>query len=182
MTLQDSSKLSLMLEDTENWLYEEGEDQPKQVYVDKLAELKDSSKLSLMLEDTENWLYEEGEDQPKQVYVDKLAELKKYGQPIQDRHMEHEERPKVFDELGKKIQTFMKAVEAYKRKDERYDHVEAAEMVKVEKCVGETMVWMNNKMNAQSKLSAAQDPAVKVSEILVKTQMPLSRAMGQHKL
>lgn len=29
-----------MLEDTENWLYEEGEDQPKQVYVDKLEELK----------------------------------------------------------------------------------------------------------------------------------------------
>ena len=29
-----------MLEDTENWLYEEGEDQPKQIYVDKLDELK----------------------------------------------------------------------------------------------------------------------------------------------
>ena len=33
----------LMLEDTENWLYEEGEDQNKQVYVDKLAELKVST-------------------------------------------------------------------------------------------------------------------------------------------
>ncbi|XP_051536541.1 heat shock 70 kDa protein 4-like isoform X2 [Myxocyprinus asiaticus] len=31
---------SIKLEDTENWLYEEGEDQQKQVYVDKLAELK----------------------------------------------------------------------------------------------------------------------------------------------
>lgn len=30
----------MKLEDTENWLYEDGEDQPKQVYVDKLAELK----------------------------------------------------------------------------------------------------------------------------------------------
>lgn len=29
-----------MLEDTENWLYEDGEDQPKQVYMDKLQELK----------------------------------------------------------------------------------------------------------------------------------------------
>jgi hypothetical protein len=34
------NKLSAMLEDTENWLYEEGEDQPKQVYVDRLQELK----------------------------------------------------------------------------------------------------------------------------------------------
>lgn len=33
-------KLCAILEDTENWLYEEGEDQPKQVYVDKLQELK----------------------------------------------------------------------------------------------------------------------------------------------
>lgn len=32
--------MSLKLEDTENWLYEEGEDQPKQVYIDKLGELK----------------------------------------------------------------------------------------------------------------------------------------------
>ena len=29
-----------MLEDTENWLYEDGEDQPKQVYEEKLAALK----------------------------------------------------------------------------------------------------------------------------------------------
>ena len=32
-----------LLEDTENWLYEEGEDQNKQVYIDKLAELKVST-------------------------------------------------------------------------------------------------------------------------------------------
>lgn len=36
----DRDKLSLQLEDTENWLYEEGEDCKKQVYLDKLAELK----------------------------------------------------------------------------------------------------------------------------------------------
>lgn len=29
-----------MLEDTENWLYEDGEDQPKHVYVEKLQEMK----------------------------------------------------------------------------------------------------------------------------------------------
>lgn len=37
---QDRDAFSLKLEDTENWLYEEGEDQQKQVYIDKLAELK----------------------------------------------------------------------------------------------------------------------------------------------
>ena len=38
--LQDRSSFMLKLEDTENWLYEDGEDCQKQVYVDKLAELK----------------------------------------------------------------------------------------------------------------------------------------------
>lgn len=38
--VQDRDALSLKLEDTEIWLYEDGEDQPKQVYIDKLAELK----------------------------------------------------------------------------------------------------------------------------------------------
>uniref|UniRef100_A0A669CXN7 Heat shock protein 4a n=1 Tax=Oreochromis niloticus TaxID=8128 RepID=A0A669CXN7_ORENI len=37
----DRDLFSLKLEDTENWLYEDGEDQQKQVYIDKLAELKD---------------------------------------------------------------------------------------------------------------------------------------------
>uniref|UniRef100_A0A8C5TM88 Heat shock 70 kDa protein 4L n=1 Tax=Malurus cyaneus samueli TaxID=2593467 RepID=A0A8C5TM88_9PASS len=126
--------------------------------------------LTLMLEDTENWLYEDGEDQPKQVYMDKLQELKKFGQPIQERCMEHEERPKVLNELGKKIQLLMKAVEAYKNKDEKYDHLDPAEMEKVEKFINEAMNWLNSKMNAQNKLSLTQDPVVKVAEILAKSK------------
>lgn len=38
--MQDRDAFSIKLEDTENWLYEDGEDQQKQVYIDKLAELK----------------------------------------------------------------------------------------------------------------------------------------------
>ena len=38
--IQDRDAFSLKLEDTEIWLYEDGEDQLKQVYIDKLAELK----------------------------------------------------------------------------------------------------------------------------------------------
>lgn len=38
--IQERDGLSLKLEDTENWLYEDGEDQPKQVYIDRLSELK----------------------------------------------------------------------------------------------------------------------------------------------
>lgn len=38
------------------------------------------------------------------------------GQPIQDRHREHEDRPRAFEELGKKLQIYMKILEAFKQK------------------------------------------------------------------
>uniref|UniRef100_A0A8C1J1C3 Heat shock protein 4a n=1 Tax=Cyprinus carpio TaxID=7962 RepID=A0A8C1J1C3_CYPCA len=130
----------------------------------------DRDSFSLKLEDTENWLYEEGEDQQKQVYIDKLVELKKLGEPIQNRYTEAEERPKAFDELGRQIQQYRKVFEAYKAKDELYDHLDELEMMKVEKQVNETMTWMNNKMNLQSKQSLSQDPVVKAQEIQAKTK------------
>ncbi|XP_072119053.1 heat shock protein 105 kDa isoform X1 [Mobula birostris] len=37
---KDQENISLLLSETENWLYEDGEDQVKQVYIDKLLELK----------------------------------------------------------------------------------------------------------------------------------------------
>ncbi|XP_059375357.1 heat shock 70 kDa protein 4L-like isoform X2 [Carassius carassius] len=130
----------------------------------------ESNRLTIMLEDTENWLYEEGEDQEKEIYQEKLFELKKFGEPIEERYREHEGRPRAFEELGKKIQLFMKAVDVYKQKDERYQHLSTEEMSVVEKSVCEALGWMNTKMNAQSKLTVAQDPAVKVADIIQKIQ------------
>ncbi|XP_077587069.1 heat shock 70 kDa protein 4L [Stigmatopora nigra] len=131
---------------------------------------EDSNRLTLLLEDTENWLYEEGEDQTKNVYVEKLDALKNLGQPIQERHREHEDRPKAFEELGKRLQYYMKFVDAYKQKDERYLHVAVEDVNTVEKCLNDSMVWMNGKINVQSKLAVTQDPAVKVADIVAKIQ------------
>uniref|UniRef100_A0A673MZL2 Heat shock 70 kDa protein 4-like n=1 Tax=Sinocyclocheilus rhinocerous TaxID=307959 RepID=A0A673MZL2_9TELE len=126
--------------------------------------------LSLKLDDTEVWLYEDGEDQPKQVYIDKLVELKRLGQPIQERYTEFEERPKAFDELGRLLQQYMKIVEAYKTKEEQYDHLDEAEVQKVDRMVNDVMIWMNSKMNQQSKQSLAVEPVVKTMEIQAKAQ------------
>nr|XP_061792694.1 heat shock 70 kDa protein 4-like isoform X2 [Nerophis lumbriciformis] len=122
------------------------------------------------LSDTENWLYDEGEDQPKQIYIDRLADLKKLGQPIEERYTEAEERPKAFDELGKQIQQYMKFVEACKMKEEQYDHIDEADVTKVDKLATEVMMWMNSAMNQQSKQSLTMDPSVKVKEIQAKTK------------
>ncbi|XP_022607632.1 heat shock 70 kDa protein 4 [Seriola dumerili] len=138
--------------------------------LEKFVSESDRDALSLKLEDTENWLYEDGEDQPKQVYIDKLAELKKLGQPIQERYTEAEERPKAFEELGKQIQQYMKFVEAYKMKEEQYDHLDEADVTKVDKLTNDAMIWMNSAMNQQSKQSLTLDPSFKVKDIQAKTR------------
>jgi len=38
------------------------------------------------------------------------------GQPIQERHRENEDRPRAFEELGKKLQLYMKFVDSYRQK------------------------------------------------------------------
>uniref|UniRef100_A0ABI7ZUK3 Heat shock 70 kDa protein 4 n=1 Tax=Felis catus TaxID=9685 RepID=A0ABI7ZUK3_FELCA len=101
---------------------------------EKFVSEADRNSFTLKLEDTENWLYEDGEDQPKQVYVDKLAELK----------------------------------------EDQYDHLDAADMMKVEKSTNEAMEWMNNKLNLQNKQSLTVDPVVKAREIEAKTKELMS--------
>ncbi|KAM9782002.1 heat shock 70 kDa protein 4a [Syngnathus typhle] len=123
---------------------------------------------SLKLDDTETWLYEDGEDEKKQVYIDKLEELKKIGQPIVERAMEAEERPRSFEELGRQIQLYMKIINAYKAKDEQYAHLDELEVTRLEKQVNDAMAWMNNKMNLQNKQDLTLNPVVKVSEIQAK--------------
>ncbi|XP_058544197.1 heat shock protein 105 kDa isoform X2 [Neofelis nebulosa] len=121
-----------------------------------------------LLTETENWLYEEGEDQAKQAYVDKLEELMKIGTPVKVRFQEAEERPKMFEELGQRLQHYAKIAADFRSNAEKYNHIDESEMKKVEKSVNEVMEWMNNLMNAQAKKSLDQDPVVRAQEIKAK--------------
>uniref|UniRef100_A0A673J150 Heat shock 105/110 protein 1 n=1 Tax=Sinocyclocheilus rhinocerous TaxID=307959 RepID=A0A673J150_9TELE len=69
---------------------------------------------SELLNGTENWLYEEGADQDKQTYINKLEEIHKLGKPLQNRYQESIRRPKMFEELSAKIQSYMTIMEEYK--------------------------------------------------------------------
>ncbi|CAH3018025.1 unnamed protein product [Porites evermanni] len=123
------------------------------------------TKFEQTLEETENWLYEDGEDQSKKVYQDKLDELKKVGDPVVTRYQESFTRPTAFEEMGKSLQQIRKVLELCAQKDEKYDHIEAEEIKKVEKAVAEKEQWLTKKWNAQSKLADHQDPAVLTSFI-----------------
>uniref|UniRef100_A0A7N8WLB4 Heat shock protein 4a n=1 Tax=Mastacembelus armatus TaxID=205130 RepID=A0A7N8WLB4_9TELE len=141
--------------------------------LEKFVNEADRDAFSLKLEDTENWLYEDGEDQQKQVYIDKLAELKKIGQPIYERYIESEERPKAFEDLGRQLQMYMKIIEAYKlgrTQNKTYAHLDELEVTRVDKHVNDTMVWMNSKMNQQNSQNLTMEPVVKVEEIKAKTK------------
>lgn len=141
--------------------------------------------------------------------------MQKLGQPIQERYLEAEERPKAFDEMGKQIQQYMKFVEAFKMnvrlrnfkrrsrvcffsttlnkiswylkrtapnslfdtfhsfyfQEEQYNHLDEADVSKVDKLTSDAMIWMNSTMNQQSKQSLTLDPAVKVKDIRAKTRV-----------
>ncbi|XP_025964663.1 heat shock protein 105 kDa isoform X2 [Dromaius novaehollandiae] len=131
---------------------------------------KDLQGFSALLTETEGWLYEEGEDEAKQVYVDKLEDLKKLGTPIEMRYQEAEERPRLLGELGHRLQYYATIAGEFRNKDEKYIHIDEMEMMKVEKCVGEVVEWMNNAVSAQAKRSLDQDPAVHSCEIKAKLQ------------
>ncbi|XP_066955456.1 heat shock 70 kDa protein 4 isoform X2 [Macrobrachium rosenbergii] len=106
----------------------------------------DREKLSLLLEDTENWLYEDGEDCQKQVYVDKLAELKKHGEPIKDRQRERSELPQAFDALLISIQLSRKVSEQFREGNEKFAHLDSAQIEKVEKAIAEKQEWVDKNM------------------------------------
>uniref|UniRef100_A0AAY4EMG7 Heat shock protein 4b n=1 Tax=Denticeps clupeoides TaxID=299321 RepID=A0AAY4EMG7_9TELE len=130
MIMQD--KLEKERNDAKNFVEEYVYDMRDKLHgtLEKFVSEEDSASFSLKLEDTENWLYEDGEDQQKQVYIDKLAELK----------------------------------------DELYEHLDEADISKVDKIASEAMIWMNSKMNQQSKQNLAVEPVVKVHEIQARTK------------
>lgn len=64
-----------------------------------------------------------------------------------------------------------KKCQMYFFQDERFMHLSAEEISTVETCVNQIMGWMNNMMNAQSKLAITQEPIVKVADIIAKMQV-----------
>jgi len=125
----------------------------------------DARNLTAQLERVEQWLYEEGDDQPKQVYTDKLQDFKKWGDPIVERYLEAQERPLAYEEFGRSLQMARKAFEMYSNKDEKYDHIEPADMEKVRKAIEEKQAWYEHNINAQNRRPLTDPPVVFVQQI-----------------
>jgi len=125
---------------------------------------EDRNSFTLELEDAENWLYEEGEYAEKATYSEKLATLKKKGEAVKKRRQEFEDRPQAINQLGQCLQLAQKAVDAFKGGDEKYSHLDQAEVEKVQKAISEKQDWFNRMCGDLQKLAKTSDPPVLASQ------------------
>jgi len=125
---------------------------------------EDRNTFTLQLEDMENWLYEDGEYAEKNVYQNKLGDLKTKGEAVKRRRREWEDRPPAMNQFGQCLQLAQKAVDSYKAGDEKFNHLDAAEVDKVMKAIGEKSEWYNRMAGEISKLTKTMDPPVLASQ------------------
>merc|ERR1712002_1007176 len=127
---------------------------------------EDRNKYSLELEDAENWLYEDGEFADKPEYKKKLSELQVKGEAVKRRRYEWDVRPDAINQFGQCLQLAQKVVDQFKSGEEKYNHLDAADVDKVQKSILEKQDWMG-KMHAEvSKLAKTSDPPVSASQFL----------------
>lgn len=113
----EREQLISKLQEVEDWLYEDGEDETKGVYVAKLEELKKvmpyffriilgASSLGILT----------------------ILARKQEGDPIEERFKEHVERGSVIDQLVYCINSYR---EAAMSNDPKFDHIDLSEKQKV---------------------------------------------------
>nr|CAG8434416.1 9395_t:CDS:2 [Entrophospora candida] len=123
----------------------------------------DKDKFIQSLNETENWLYDEGEDATKSVYVEKLEGLKKYGGPIASRYREAEELPNAVKSLRDNIESFMLNSS---NNDEKFSHIPDEEKKGIFDRAQKASDWLNEKLEAQSKVPKHEQPIIYSRDIL----------------
>eukprot|EP00053_Salpingoeca_punica_P014851 m.135270 g.135270 ORF g.135270 m.135270 type:complete len:814 (-) comp16556_c0_seq2:349-2790(-) len=120
----------------------------------------DREKLSSDLQGAENWLYEDGDDQPKSVYVSRLKELEDQGNLIKTRYVEAQLRPEAEQQVLQTIVRLRKFLDEHAAGKAEVAHISAEDMAKVREKVEAADAWVQERQNAQRKLSKYDPPAV----------------------
>lgn len=136
---------------------------------DSLAEYVDDQsrdEFDNLLSEAEQWLYGEGEEATKEQSTKKLAELKKYGDKIEYRKKDSDERPEAINGLLSAVKEYEDFVNST---DDKYAHIGAEDRQKVAEKVNEIKSWLQTESEKQSKLSLTQDPYLTVYNLNLKT-------------
>lgn len=120
VTESDREQFISKLQEVEDWLYEEGEDETKGVYIAKLEELKKVSILKFIVCPPLLVL--------KMMMYFNWDLILQQGDPIEQRYKEHAERGSVIDQLIYCIKSYR---EAAMSQDPKFDHIDVAEKQKV---------------------------------------------------
>merc|ERR1712088_1081446 len=124
----------------------------------------DREQFSKELTDSEDWLYEDGEFADKKTYTEKLATLRKTGEAVRKRRQEFNDRPEAINQFGQCMQLAQKAVDSFKAGDEKFNHLDTAEVEKVQKAIAEKQDWFSRMCADVSKLDKTSDPPVLASQ------------------
>ena len=74
------------------------------------------------------------------------------GESVRKRRREFMERPEAINQFGQCMQLAQKAVDSFKAGDEKFNHLDAAEVEKVQKAIGEKQDWFSRMCADVSKL------------------------------
>lgn len=87
------------------------------------------------------------------------------GEPLKKRFKESLDRPNALEDLGKSLQLIKKAINLYLQNDERYNHLDKADVERIAKLVEEKQRWFEEKSYLINKMKLTDDPVVLVSQI-----------------
>lgn len=122
VTESEREDFTAILQQVEDWLYEDGEDETKGVYIAKLEELKKVISLFCLVgcipppPPNQNCTFDLG------------FENMQRGDPIEERYKDHSERGAVINQLAYCINSYREAVMS---NDPKFDHIDVAEKQKV---------------------------------------------------
>ena len=85
-------------------------------------------------------------------FREKLATLRMTGEAVRKRRREFMERPEAINQFGQCMQLAQKAVDSFKAGDEKFNHLDNAEVEKVQKAIAEKQDWFSRMCADVSKL------------------------------
>jgi hypothetical protein len=84
---------------------------------------------------------------------------------LRKRSRESQERPHALEEFGRALMLVKKALNSYYGGEEKYNHLDKADVERVAKHAEEKQRWFDEKSNLLNKQKLTEDPAVLVSQI-----------------
>uniref|UniRef100_A0A182YE12 Uncharacterized protein n=1 Tax=Anopheles stephensi TaxID=30069 RepID=A0A182YE12_ANOST len=142
------------------------EDGALHAYIDP----QDAAAICRELEETENWLYEEGESCEKGVYKERLEKMRAKIEPVRNRCEEFSGHEQAFTELGHAVQQALKAVEQYRAKEPKYEHLTETEMINITEAAQKAQKWYEEARSKLVSVRKTEDPPVKLADIRHETQ------------